>query len=108
MLDLGWCGEEGADNAAPLGECLGTTEIHRMVFEGVPENHQYIALGRLNTLVDFVAAEALGFANDVSNAMDDGGVEFGLLAGLDVDISEFEDHGSHSGRLLSVCSLSHY
>jgi hypothetical protein len=40
--------------------------------------------------------------------MDDGGVEFGLLAGLDVDISEFEDHGSHSGRLLSVCSLSHY
>jgi hypothetical protein len=40
--------------------------------------------------------------------MDDGGVEFGLFAGMDVDIGEFEDHGSHSGKLLSLCSLSHY
>ncbi len=64
-----------------------------MVFQGVPENHQHIALGRLNALVDLVATKTFGFADDVFYAVDNGGVEFGLFAGLDVYIGEFEDHG---------------
>jgi len=98
MLDLGRCREEWSDDTAPLGEGLGTTEIDRVVFEGVPEDHQHIALGRLDAFVDFVATEAFGFADDVFDAVDDGGIEFRLLTGEDVYIGEFEDHGSYSCR----------
>ena len=108
MFDLGRSSEEGSYNAAPLGECLGTTEIDGVVFEGVPENHQYIALGGLDAFVDLVATETFGFADDVFYAMDDGSIEFGLLAGLDLYVSEFEDHGSYSYGLLSRTALSHY
>jgi hypothetical protein len=42
--------------------------------------------------VDFVAAKALGFANDVLYAVNDSAIEFGLFTGKDLNIGEFEDH----------------
>ncbi len=92
MLDLGRRSEEGPDDTAPLGECIRAAKINRVVFQRVPENHQHIALGRLDAFIDFVAAETFGGADDVPDAMDDGSVEFSLLAGEDLYVCEFEDH----------------
>ncbi len=63
-----------------------------MVLQRVPENHEHIALGRLDALIDLKAAKTFGLTDDVFDAMNDGDVEFGLLAGLDLYVCKFEDH----------------
>jgi hypothetical protein len=56
--------KERADDGAPLREQRAAAEGHRVVFQGVPEDLQDVALGRLDALVDLEALEALGLADD--------------------------------------------
>ena len=92
MINLGRRCKEWPDDASPLGKRIGTTKIDGVVLECLPENHQRITLRGFDTLVDLVAAEALGGADHVFHASLDGGVKLGLLDGQDVYISELEDH----------------
>src|SRR5882672_2506338 len=55
--------EVGADDGAPLREQRATAEVDGVVIERVPEDLQDVALGRLDALVDLVAAKALGLAD---------------------------------------------
>jgi hypothetical protein len=63
-----------------------------VIFQRIPKNHQYVAIRGFDTLVDFVATKALGFANDVLYAIQDSAIEFGLFTRKDLNIGEFEDH----------------
>jgi hypothetical protein len=75
---------------------------HCVVLQRVPEDLQDVALGRLDALVDLEALEALGLGCHGGDAALDGFVEGGLLAGLDADVGDFENHGFF---LLSVVSV---
>ncbi len=102
VLDHRRLREVGADNRPPLRECLGLAKAHGVVFQGGPANHQQIAFGRFNAFADLVALEPFGMRDDGVHAMDDGGFEFGLTAGPDLNISEFMNHVGESPELGST------
>src|SRR5574343_402864 len=93
MLHHRWGSEERSHDGAPLGEQGGLAETHGVVFQRVPEDLQHIALGILNAVVDLGATVALGAHRHGGQATGNGFFEGGLLAGLDADVGEFEDHG---------------
>ncbi len=93
MFDLRWRCKEGADDRTPLGEQVRFTKTDGVVFQRVPENLQHIAFGIFNAVVDLGTAKALGLAGDRAQTMLDGFLKCGLLAWLDADVCDFEDHG---------------
>jgi hypothetical protein len=84
--------EKRADDGAPVGKGRRLAEVDGVVFQRVPEDLQDVALGAFNALVDLEALEALGFGNHFADAALDGFVKSGLLAGVDADVGEFENH----------------
>ena len=63
-----------------------------MVFQRVPENLQDVALRAFDAFVDLVTLKALGFGDHGGEAALDGLVKGGLLAGMNADVGEFENH----------------
>ena len=94
MFDNRWRSEERSDDGTPLGKGVRLPETDSMVFQRVPEHLQDVAFGALQTPVDLVALKALGVANHGAQAPLDGFFKSGVLAGLDADIGEFENHGA--------------
>ena len=92
MLHIRCACKKWSDDGAPLGEGGRLAEIDRVVLQRLPPDHQQVALGRLDPLVDLVAPKAHGLRDHAFDAMLDGGVEFGLAAGLDADVGEFKNH----------------
>jgi hypothetical protein len=68
-----------------------------VVFQGFPENLQHIAFGAFNTFVDLVALETLGLGDHVTQAAGNGFVKCGVLAGVDANVCQFENHGGLRG-----------
>jgi hypothetical protein len=86
-------GEERADDGPPLGEERAAAKADGVVLERFPPDHQQVALGRLDALDDAVAPVALGARDHALQAALEGGVEFGVPAGRDADVGDFENHG---------------
>ena len=63
-----------------------------MVLQRRPEDLQDITLGAFNALVDLVTLKAFGFGNHGFHTPFDGFIKCGLLAGLNTDVGELENH----------------
>eukprot|EP01036_Dinobryon_divergens_P045682 gene45683-61072_t len=84
--------EERADNGPPLRECGRSAEPHGVGFQGLPTDHQHIALRAFDALLHLVAQEAFRLRDHRFHATPDGLVEGGLLAGGDADVCNLENH----------------
>ena len=107
--------EEGADDRAPLRERRRFTKPNRVVLQRVPADHQQVALGRLDALLDLMAEKSIGMRDHAAHAMLDRGVELGLTAGLDANIGNFENHrvvslmdGSATAAVAAVLARQSY
>jgi hypothetical protein len=94
--------EKRADDGAPVGKGGRLAKVDGVVFQRVPEDLQDVALGAFNAFVDLVALKALGLGNHFADAALDGFVKGGLLAGVDADVGEFENHEKSSCSLFSI------
>jgi len=93
MLDMRGHGKEGADDGAPLGKQWRLAKAHRVVFQGIPENLKHKAIGGFNAAVDLGPPKALGTRGHGVQAQLNGLFKSSLLARLDANVGEFEDHG---------------
>ena len=93
MLHHGRLRKERSHNRAPFGKCGRLAKAHGVVFQRRPNNLQHIALSRLNAFVNREALKALGVVNHGGQTALNGFFKGGVLAGLDANVSEFEDHG---------------
>ncbi|MNR62606.1 hypothetical protein D3C85_1846790 [compost metagenome] len=55
-------------------------------------DQQQVAFGRFNAVAQFVAVKALGGRDGRGDALAHGLLECGLLAGLDADVDDFQNH----------------
>src|SRR5690606_31814586 len=92
VLDHRRSGKERADNTAPFLKSRRFAEINRVIFQRGPVDLDDITLGRFDTFVDGVTLIAFGLADDCRQTALHGFIKFGLLAWLDADVHEFENH----------------
>ena len=71
--------KERSDDRAPLGEQLAAAEAHGVVFQTLPFDHQHIALGRFDAVLDLRAEHALRFGQHRRDGVLQGLFELGLL-----------------------------
>ena len=95
---VGGTAKNGPTIARHCGKQRAAAELDRVALQRVPADHQQIALGRFDALVNLVAAVAGRFGDHRAQAELDRRVELGLLARLDTDVGVFENHGGR-GRV---------
>ncbi len=92
MLDLGWLGEEGADDGAPGRKQRAAAEMDGVILQRRSLDLQQIAFWRFNAALNLGLDEALGLADHAGDPVLDGGFKGSVLAGLDADVGDFENH----------------
>jgi hypothetical protein len=92
MFDHRRLGEQWAHDGAPFLEGWRLAEVHGVVFERLPFDHEQVASRKFDPLLHFPTLGARGLRDDLLETALDGLVEFGLLAGFNADVSNFEDH----------------
>src|ERR1051326_354221 len=93
VLDFGRRREAVADQLAPFLKVRRAAEIDGVVLDRLPGDEQPIAGRLLDRALQRHAVAALGAAENRRSVFH-AGLEFGLHAGLDVDLGDFGDHGS--------------
>lgn len=83
--------EKRAHDGPPFGEQGRLAKPHGVVFQVVPKDLQDVALGAFDAPVHLAALKALGLASYRVQAQFNGFFKFGLLAGVDADVCEFEN-----------------
>ena len=63
-----------------------------MILHRVPVDHQQVAFGRIDSLLNLIATKTLGFGDDGFHAPLDRLVERTLCARLDAEVRNFENH----------------
>ena len=81
--------EKRPHDGAPLSKQRTLTKRHGVVFQGGPIDHQQVALGAFNAVVDFEAHEALRVCHHAVDGVLDGCFKRRLLAGLNADVGDF-------------------
>src|SRR4051794_5001991 len=103
VLDLGRRGEMRADQRAPFVEFFRAAKIDRVILQRLPLDVQPVARRLFDGAVQLEADPALAALED-RLGLRDGSLKLLFAAGLDVDLSDFGDHGAGCLRkLLSPC-----
>src|SRR6476469_8284177 len=93
VLDLGRTGEGVRHELPPFLPVCAAVEILGVVLHGVPGQEKPVARGLLDRTLQRHRPAALG-ALEQWRGLGGAGFEFGLLAGLNVDLCDFEKHGA--------------
>ena len=92
MLDDRRTRKKWPDNCSPSRKSSRLAKVNGVIFQGGPKNLKYVTLWVFDAFVDLEPLKAFGMRYDLSNALRNGLFKRSVLARMDANIGNFENH----------------